>query len=155
MLSRMAPFICCGFRRPPSPQENPSRLISPSETGRRFTISTNDSHDETKDLNRAEKYLDAAKKRSSSTSPDSTFHSQQHHGSRPGHKKSLGRVHTAAARVKKKVSRDSGFPKGSYRMNSEEIAKSRGRGKNSGSRPEKEIEDDWSDILDEVREHVL
>lgn len=150
----MAPFICCGFRKPPSPQENPNRLLNAPENGFLSTTSANDfayaSHDKCEDQKHGQNHPHEAKKRTSLAALDSTFHSQQHHGLRPGHKKSNGRVHNPAAKVNKKLSRDSGFLKGSYRMNLEELARSRGQRRDMHSQFSNGSEDDWSDDLDEV-----
>ena len=152
----MAPFVCCGFRRPPSPDDIPIRVVDNS--ARRFTISTDNSILPSHHLEESEstrKDFTSANTQQSVAAAETNYHSERDHASNIRRKESIKRLRAAANRIKKRISHDSGasgaHPSRTLRSmtSMEDVGK-----RNGGRHPhqdlfESEILDDQSEIYDE------
>ncbi|KAK3171162.1 hypothetical protein OEA41_003246 [Lepraria neglecta] len=112
----MAPLRCCGFRRSLTPEPEPVRLVESSQTTRRrFALSSHASSTEMTDVRPVrEIFASASKDESSYETPAESAHDlPKQREVRPGihRSESSRRLHEAASKVRKRMSRDSGMSK--------------------------------------------
>ncbi|KAL9126966.1 MAG: hypothetical protein Q9217_004072 [Psora testacea] len=152
----MAPSVCCGFRRAPSPDGIPIRLVD--NAGRTFTMSANgcmppSSSVEESKTDRENLTLTDPQEPLSSAKPD--HHLEPAHGVSVRHKDSITRVQAVARGIKKRISRDSGASaETSARalrstMSTEDIEKRKGWKCPLRSLSGSEVFDDRSEVYDE------
>ena len=119
----MAPFICCGVRRHPSPDIGPIQLVDNSRIHRRFPLTETNSPSETSasstqgaaEINQI--FEAAANEDAQATTSQAETTAKRHPNSIVKRKESTKKIQDVASRVRKTISRDSGISKHSSKRN--------------------------------------
>jgi len=115
----MAPFICCGLRKAPSPDTSPVRVVNNSQTKGRFKLSTNTP---TPTSTASPGDIEPIREIFASVSNDGRLHDSPTSSRHKRHlradskasirrKESTKNLHDIARKVQKRLSRESGFSK--------------------------------------------